>query len=236
MNYKVGDTVTHKLYGVITLIEMLPKGKCIVEFESGFRREVVRGTFRNGRIRDLYFPSVLGIGVIGDKYKAHIGGKITSEYMHWAGMLHRCYSGRANVGKSYTNKTVSEDWFFLTNFGDWCQAQIGFGNKGWNLDKDLLLKGNTEYSADSCVFLPQAINNALPRNMGNNLILPNCVGLMESGRYQVPAGNKTRVFDTLEEAKSFYENSRKDRLKSLAVKYKDVIDPRAYIALESIFT
>ncbi|WP_423172691.1 hypothetical protein, partial [Stenotrophomonas sp. CASM112] len=36
--------------------------------------------------------------------------------------------------------------------------QVGFGVKGFELDKDLLIKGNKVYSENTCIFIPAEIN------------------------------------------------------------------------------
>ena len=44
---------------------------------------------------------------------------------------------------------------------------IGFGGKGFQIDKDLLIKGNKHYSRENCLFLPYEVNTFLAFNRGN---------------------------------------------------------------------
>ena len=47
---------------------------------------------RNGYVKDLYAPSVCGVGIIGAKYPVSEGGRDTKDYALWKRMLTRCYS------------------------------------------------------------------------------------------------------------------------------------------------
>ena len=43
--------------------------------------------------------------------------------------------------------------------------------QGWQLDKDILLKGNKIYSPDTCCFVPQEINSIAVDSNNNFFIL-----------------------------------------------------------------
>lgn len=92
-------------------------------------------------------------GIIGTKYPVSEGGKDTKEYILWKGMLERCYSTTLKKKyPTYEGCEASENFKSYEYFYEWCQKQIGFANKDWQLDKDLLIKkGNKVYNESTCV-------------------------------------------------------------------------------------
>lgn len=75
-------------------------------------------------------------------------------------MLNRAYG--ASSSKWYDNVTVSESFKHYRIFKQWYLTQ--YLEEGWELDKDLLVKGNKVYCASRCCFLPKEINSALAIN------------------------------------------------------------------------
>ena len=81
-------------------------------------------------------------------------------YSKWQGMLNRAYG--ASSSRWYDNVTVSESFKHYHIFKQWYLTQ--YVEEGWELDKDLLVKGNKVYCASRCCFLPKEINSALAIN------------------------------------------------------------------------
>ena len=81
-------------------------------------------------------------------------------YAKWQSMLSRAYG--ASSSKWYDNVTVSESFKYYHIFKEWYLSQ--YLEEGWELDKDLLVKGNKVYCADRCCFLPKEVNSALAIN------------------------------------------------------------------------
>ena len=81
-------------------------------------------------------------------------------YTKWQGMLNRAYG--ASSSKWYDDVTVSESFKHYHIFKQWYLTQ--YLEEGWELDKDLLVKGNKVYCASRCCFLPKEINSALAIN------------------------------------------------------------------------
>lgn len=78
-------------------------------------------------------------------------------YKTWKSMLERCYSTRApEKYPTYRSCNVSKEWHTFSNFKAWMEKQDW---EGKSLDKDLLIEGNKIYSADTCVFVTQMVNN-----------------------------------------------------------------------------
>ena len=77
-------------------------------------------------------------------------------YRAWCNMLQRCYSTKFQERKpTYKGCSVSDEWLRFSNFKMWMERQ------DWeckHLDKDLLLKGNKVYSAETCVFVTGEVN------------------------------------------------------------------------------
>lgn len=179
---------------------------------------------------------VRGIGINDGKYPAWVNGKQPKVYSLWSNLLKRCYSPNVQ-GKqpTYLGCSVSENFKSYSYFHDWCQNQMGFGQEGFQLDKDLLLKGNKVYSEDTCVFLPNSLNLLLITHKVNRGSLP--IGVSANrGRFRAqcfrnPAPKHIGYFDTPEEAFNAYKQAKEAFIKAQAEKWKALIDPRAYAAL-----
>lgn len=75
----------------------------------------------------------------------------------WADMLKRCYSAKTQERQpTYKGCSVSTEWLTFSVFKSWMEKQQWEGNQ---LDKDLLFEGNKVYSAETCIFVTQAVNN-----------------------------------------------------------------------------
>lgn len=161
----------------------------------------------------------------------------TKEYKLWAGMINRCHNELFHKNKlSYATCWVSDGFLIFSKFHSWCQNQIGFNQPNFELDKDLLNKGNKEYHPDKCVFVPREVNlfiRVKKQIRGKFLI---GVKRDKWGNYisQISIhGENTYLglFKSEIEAFQAYKVAKEAHIKVLANKYKDQIDPRAYDAL-----
>ena len=207
--------------------------------KTGYETTVHLGSIRNGNVKDPYLPSVFDVGIVGVKYPSTINGVRTKEYVLWKSMLTRCYSTiHKKKNPTYTGCEVSDNFKSYEYFYEWCQDQIGFTNKGWHLDKDLLAKGNKIYSESTCIFIPSEINSVLTKctaSRGKYLI---GVCWHNTNKAFVARVNKNKgkqewlgVFNTEIEAFNAYKVAKESFIKEQAEKYKSQIDERAYNAL-----
>ena len=179
---------------------------------------------------------VCGIGINDRSCPAKIEGKNTKEYALWHSMLKRCYS-KPYLEKqpTYMGCSVSDNFKYYHLFHAWCQTQIGFGKDGYQLDKDLLIKGNKLYSEDTCVFIPSVLNLLLTKAAAGRGLLP--IGVSKNGkgfRATCAIYGKAKslgTFQTVEEAFQAYKNFKEEHIKTQAELYKHEIDEIAYQAL-----
>ena len=194
---------------------------------------------KSGNVKDPYVPSVYGVGVLGTKYPSTINGVKTKEYMLWKDMLTRCYSDTyKKKNPTYIDCKVSDGFLYYEYFYEWCHNQIGFSNQGWQLDKDLLVKGNKVYSESTCVFIPREINQVLTKctaSRGEQLIGVYWCNTNKAFKAQVckSKGKQKNLgfFKTEIEAFNAYKQAKESFIKEQANKWKDKIDERAYLAL-----
>lgn len=107
---------------------------------------------------------VYGWGVNDADYavQPRVGGKTQwcPYYKVWMHMVERSFSERLiRKYPNYEGCTIFEEWKYFSNFITWVDSQP---NKNWKscaLDKDLLILGNKVYSPETCVFIPQQLNN-----------------------------------------------------------------------------
>ena len=80
-------------------------------------------------------------------------------YRTWTSMLRRAYSDKyKQKNPTYEGVIVCEEWRSFMRFRAWMVSQ-GWGGK--QLDKDILVEGNKEYSPDTCVFVDGVVNSFL---------------------------------------------------------------------------
>ena len=162
----VGVVCKSKSFGDFRIIEYKGYNNVVIEFlETGYQKLCQNKEIKTGAVKDKLLPTVLGVGIVGDKYDCKINGNHVKEYQLWVDMLKRCYSEKRHLSSpTYKECEVSENFKSYEYFYEWCNEQIGFDNEGWHLDKDLLIKGNKVYSENTCVFLPLEINSLLSGN------------------------------------------------------------------------
>lgn len=186
---------------------------------------------------------VRGIGINENKYLAEKDGILVKEHILWTNMLHRCTEKCWVKYPTYIGTTCSENFKSYTFFYEWCQKQVGFGNRdevgrGWQIDKDILIKGNKHYSEDTCVFVPSKINKLLTKRHNFRGEWPIGVSWHESSKKfhsccSDGAGKNKRLgcFNTMQEAFLAYKVFKEALIKEVAEKYKLQLDPRAYQTL-----
>ena len=242
VSYKdcVGKVCKSKSSGDFKILKYNDKKNVEIQFlKTGFETTVELGSIRNGGVKDRYLPSVYGVGVIGDKYPSKVNGVLTKEYKLWTSMLVRCYSTTLKKQRpTYEGCEVSDNFKNYEYFYEWCHKQIGFGNEGWHLDKDLLVKGNKAYSEDSCVFIPTEINSLLVKreNMRGKYLIGVYWNKTANAFVAQVSKNKGMqehlgVFNTELEAFRAYKQAKETFINEQAEKWKGKIDDRAYKAL-----
>lgn len=183
---------------------------------------------------------VAGVGIYepGRFVSVH-GVEITSEYKAWNAMLRRCQPNGAIQKKqpAYIGCSVHPDFIKFQDFAEWCQTQIGFGNSGWQLDKDIIKPGNKVYGPDTCCFVPQEINKLFNLNLGKNSPYPTGVSWCNrTSRFMATIkidGSKKFLgrFDTIKEAETAYLAAKRKHVVGVATHWRDQIDPRVYDAM-----
>ena len=242
VSYKdcVGKVCKSKSSGDFKILKYNDSRNVEIQFlNTGFETTVELGDIKKGNVKDLYSPSVCGVGVLGTKYPSKVNGVQTKEYGLWQNMLERCYTDALKKRcPTYEGCEVSDKFKSYEYFYEWCNEQIGFNNEGWQLDKDLLIKGNKVYSEDSCVFLPQEINKILVKctaSRGQHLI-----GVYWNKRDKAFVAQVSKnksgseylgYFKTELEAFNTYKKAKESFIKEQANKWKGKIDERAYEAL-----
>ena len=121
------------------------------------------------------------------------------------------------------------------SFADWCQNQKGY-SEGFQLDKDILCKGNKIYSEDTCIFVPQEINKLFTKRQSNRGLYPIGVtedpsGLRASCQVGKGVSKFLGYFSSPELAFAAYKTFKENYIKQQAELWKDKISDSAYNAL-----
>lgn len=213
--------------------------RTIVELNDGNKFEVDSAYLKSGSFSNPFHRSVAGVGYfgVGPFVAKSQSDRHTVEYEDWNSMIKRCYV-RGELNTSYFDKEVSSVWHCFQDFAAWATKQKNFGAKGWDLEKDLLVKGNKIYSPETCVYLPREINSFIKRKRFNNLPLGVDIAYEYNGtpyfRVQGREGGKNLnlgKFNVVEDAFNAYKIHKEGLAKKLAEKWKNEIPDVAYKAL-----
>jgi hypothetical protein len=228
---------TQGLY--MKIINYVDSMNCSVQFEDGtVVNNLQFNQIKVGYVKNPFFASTYGEGYIGvGDNITHIKGKKVKAYAKWIGMLERCYSEKYHVKNPiYKECCVSDEWKNFQIFADWFYKNYDSDiMKDWQLDKDILVKGNKIYSPETCCFVPREINMLF---VSQNKQRGDCpIGVSKRGnsyRVYCRTNGKNKLigsFKTSEEAYKAYKIKKEEYIKEIADKWKDLIHPKVYQAL-----
>ena len=183
---------------------------------------------------------VAGVGIredgkwkVSDENKKH-----TWYYKLWINIIHRCYSEAVQKNNpTYIGCSVSDEFKNFQLFAEWVHKQKLTEGIKYHLDKDILVKGNKEYSSERCRFVPMRINQVLTKADAIRGAYPVGVWLdKRRGTFQCNfyVDGKKRSMPsskTPEEAFYKYKQAKEKEIKRLADIYKNDITPETYKAL-----
>lgn len=186
---------------------------------------------RRGTVKNKSLPTVRGVGIVGE---GEVEYKI---YNTWCGILERAYCPKFKArNPTYKDVKVSKEWLEYRNFEKWFNKQVYF--EGWDIDKDLLVKGNTLYNKNRCIFLPVELNQFIVRGKqrGGGSLPVGVVYDKRDDLYIAQMGLRNRTyslgrFSNPKDAAICYKKAKETVAKTLAEEWKGVIDDKAYRAL-----
>ena len=195
--------------------------------------------FKDGKIKCPYEPRVFGVGYIGEgKYKV---SENNIWYKIWCDMLRRCYDPKSQEKyPTYKGCIVENKWLNFQNICEWLDKNYyEVPSEIMCLDKDILYKGNKIYSRETCIFVPQRINNLFVKHdnaRGNNPI----------GMYETPSGNYQTycndgygkriylgTYTNKEEGFRVYKNYKEKVIKEVIDSYEEKIPEPYYSKLKT---
>lgn len=236
-----GKVYPTKTSGELTIVEYISSVKVLIRFlNTGNERFARIGDINKQEVRDKEAFPVYSFGIMDIPNELRRGQPEPKEYKIWNGIRQRCYNENIRHHcPTYKDVFMSDNFAVYSYFKDWCSKQIGFGNEGWHLDKDILVKGNKVYSEDTCCFVPAEINTLILRADRIRGKYP--IGVYhDTSKFhkrfsaRVSKGGKYKRFGsylTPEEAFYVYKKEKESHIQEIANKWKDQIDPRVYEAM-----
>ena len=200
-----------------------------VKFEDGYiARNRCYHSFKNGILESPFLKKkntdigYMGSGIYNFKEYKKI-------YNTWKNMLRRCYL-KEEMGKhpSYIDCSVCEEWHNYQNFAKWYEENYWGNNTKLQLDKDILIKGNKEYSPNTCVFVNKYINCLFTKSNNTRGDFPIGVSLydVKDKRYMARYNEngkliKIGVYDNPNDAFNAYKLFKEKYIKQIADEYKN---------------
>lgn len=173
----------------------------------------------------------------GGKYKATIDGKKTKAHITWYHMLGRAYCPKYHARQpTYADCSVSDEWLEYQEFAKWFYDNP-YSDRGYHLDKDLLLPGNKIYAPNRCVFVPRQLNSLLVDRAAARGPYRQGVGFDKQRNKFVARINingkckNLGGFDTELDAYNAYKEAKEQYVKDSAKIWRDEIAGNVYAAL-----
>jgi len=229
----IGKTFKTNNSGKCVVVDYINYENVTIEFvDTGYKTKTRMDNLIRGKVKDYLHPSIYGKGILGEGFKQ--SDSQSYSFQLWKNMLKRCYSEVSfKKSPSYEQCLTSETFNDYQQFKTWCNSQLGFGNTGWELDKDILVKGNKIYSEDTCCFVPKEINLLLVKHdKGRGDYLLGVDYHKNRKQFRARCSDKhLGWFNTEIEAFNAYKKAKESYIKDVANKWKDQIDPKVYEAL-----
>lgn len=184
---------------------------------------------------DKMKKKICGVGINDYHGVIKIKDKHIKSYQVWHEMLLRCYDGKTQrKHPTYSECSVCDEWLSYSNFKKWFDDNY---IEGYELDKDIFIKGNKVYSPNTCCFVPKNINLLLIKRGASR---GNCaIGVSKNRNYYIARlskyGKQVHIgcFKTEQEAYLAYKKAKEETIKEVAYNsfLKKEINSKIYEAL-----
>jgi hypothetical protein len=232
---RVGETFYTNTGDGFEIIKYPDRKSCTIRFYDGIAVENIQfSNIKKGQVIHPNYKSLYGIGYTGvGKYKKEIKNS-----MYWKNIFQRAYSKEYHEKyPTYIDCIIADDWHNFQNFAEWFENNYNSKiMKSWCLDKDLLIKGNKIYSAETCCFIPNEINVLFTKRQNHRGKYPIGVSRTKSGKFltilsknSIPI--RVGLFNTPELAFEAYKIAKEAYIKEKADEWKPFIDSRVYKAM-----
>lgn len=169
--------------------------------------------------------TTFGVGYLG--CNDPLSNEENSAYRKWANMMQRCYSDKPY----YNNCSADIEWLNFSNYREW-HKKNSMGDRKVDLDKDVLVPGNTVYGTETCTLIPHFTNTIFEsRGLETNIVLNNNTGKYDVTMSVLGSKKKVGTFDTHEEAQNGYIEYRQNYIKDVAEKCKGKVPHKTYLAM-----
>ena len=227
--------------GSVTAIEYFDSKRVVIQHNDQFKfRAVVPAIqLRGGSVKNPYIEKVYGVGYVGaGNYKTAANKKDTPQYKSWSSMLRRAYSAEYHAkNPAYIGVTVCREWMNFQTFAAWWDEQPHSGSAKFELDKDLRIGGNREYSPAACSFVPGPVNrligkqNSVPGKLTRGVVPTR--GRFEA-RLTVDGRRLTLgAYATPEQAFHAYTTAKERHVRGMADHWKWCIHQEVYSYLKN---
>lgn len=215
----------------------------VVEFQDDYKykKKCAYKEFKNGIVKNPYDKEIYGVGYIGvGKYDCK---NYKLVYEAWRCMIRRCYDPyELNKRPTYIDCYVCELWHCFQNFAKWYEEEIYECNgERMEVDKDILIKDNKIYSPETCMIVPQRINDLFTKCNKSRGKYPIGVSFHKvANKFCANCNTKDKgqnkknwlgLYESVEDAFAVYKQFKENYIKQIANEYKDLIPQKLYDAL-----
>ena len=226
---RLGEERLNKQGCLMRVIKYNNANDIIVEFQDGYSAKVhtIYQSFLKGSVKNPYYPSVFGVGMIGNKYPVAKNWKDTKEYVAWSNIIERCFDKKFKVKHpTYKNVTCCNEWLCFENFYEWLHSQENFdkwlNGDRWAIDKDIIVKNNNVYTPETCCLVPMNVNSLFTKCDKSRGCLP--IGVVEFKKlFRARCNNQLLgkvvhlgLYKNIEDAFNAYKNYKEDLIKQIA--------------------
>ena len=175
--------------------------------------------------------TVFGIGYLGCSDDSFTRDNCI--YSKWSNMMQRSYDEITHRLKPYYAMCSSEiEWLNFSNYREWHRENM-MGDRKLDLDKDLLLQGNTMYGSQTCTLIPHFTNTLFETTKGveTNIVRNNTTGKYDVTMIVLGKREEVGTFDTEDEARQGFVAYKQDYIRKFAKKCKGKVPYKTYEAM-----
>jgi len=231
-DYRIGEVYMFESGHTMTILEYYSVNNISVLFCDGYiSYNIEYPNFKKGKVKNFNIPSFYGIGYLSyGKYNT-LDNKIA--YERWKSMISRCYSDKfQSKTLTYLGCSVNPEWHNFQVFAKWFDKNYV---EGFELDKDILVKGNKVYGPETCCFVPRDINvffASRKRKRGDFVVGVSKYKNKFITNISLNGIQKNLGYYYTEiEAFNVYKIAKELKIKELANKFKHKITNKCYSAL-----